>query len=206
MSERDSYLQTWITHTQTYLRRTKQIPISSVNDWFLFHFVWIWFWFVIWPDWADMFWVPAPLRCHAFVVFCILYTFLCLRHTLGVGLGGGVWANNVLVLAYLVDATSQEHLENSCYAILLSLVITSYTTSSFVNLSLRWCYVTRTSLDCMLRYVAFSCISYTTSSYIKLSLRWCCVTTTSWEFMLCYAAFSCTSSPTSSFVKLSLRW
>ena len=36
--------------------------------------------------------------CH------LLYFFLCLSHTLGVGLGGGVgWANNVLALAHLVS-------------------------------------------------------------------------------------------------------
>ena len=57
-------------------------------------------------------------------MFFILYTFLFLRHTLGVGLGGRVgWANNVLALAYLVDGTSQKFLENSCYTMLLSLVL-----------------------------------------------------------------------------------
>ena len=104
---------------------------------------------------------------------CVLIFFRCLQYTFGVGLGGGVgWANNVLALAYLLYF---------------------YTTSSYVKISLSWCYVTRTSLDLMLRYVA-----------VEISLSWCYVTRTSLDFMLRYVAFSCASYTTSSYVKISL--
>ena len=81
---------------------------------------------------------------------------------------------------------------------------TSCTTSNYVEISLSWCYVTRTFLDLMLRYAVFSCVSFTTSSYVKISLCWCYVTRTSLDFMLCYVAFFCVSFRTSSYVRVSL--
>ena len=55
-------------------------------------------------------------------------------------------------------------------SLLLRTYFIFYTISSYVKIFLSWCYVTRTSLDFMLRYVAFSCASCTTSSYVKISL------------------------------------
>ena len=103
-----------------------------------------------------------------------------------------------------IDATSQELLYFMLRYVAFSCA--AYTTSSYVEISLNWCYVTRTSLYFMLRCVAFSCASYTTSSYVEISLNWCYVTRTSVYFMLRYVAFSCASYTTSSYVKISLNW
>ena len=126
-------------------------------------------------------------RCDAqFGWVAYLYFFsayIILHYTFGVGLGGGVsCANNVLALAYLL-----------CF----------YTTSSYVKISLSWCYVTRTSLDLMLRYVA----SLVLLIQLPAPSRYHLVdaTRTYLDFMLRYVAFSCASYTTSSYVKISLR-
>ena len=71
---------------------------------------------------------------------------------------------------HLVDATSQELLLTSCYAMLLSFVLLLQLPATS-----RYHLVDATSqellyIDFMLRYVAFFCTSYTISSDVKISL------------------------------------